>query len=177
MLVLFRKCANLRNLGFCYFVSKHAADTLAPGMHFQHDASRLLAIHSEDQLEHLDDKFHRGVIVIDQHDPVKGRLFRFRARLFYSQPVIRPCLEIHVVVVAHIRRFRTNAFPMGTILHPDSFDQTLSCSALQNVTNEQHNNPLARGPCGRARYASWAAMQLEIWTPMPLANRELSLIL
>lgn len=72
---------HLCNLRFRHFVSINAAkpDTLL--VYMQHNPGRLFARSIEKSLQNEDDKLHRGVIVIQQQDPVKRRFFRSNARL------------------------------------------------------------------------------------------------
>ena len=47
---------------------ENAANALALRMHGEHNMSRLFAVHAEENFKHLDYKFHRRVIIVDQHD-------------------------------------------------------------------------------------------------------------
>ena len=51
------------------------AHPFALGVHGEHDLRGLLPIHLEKDLQHLDDKFHRGIVVIDEYNLVQRRLF------------------------------------------------------------------------------------------------------
>src|SRR6056297_708823 len=54
----------LRDFRFGDLVAEHANDSDALFMDRQHDLERLRVRHAEESLEHRDDEFHRGVIVI-----------------------------------------------------------------------------------------------------------------
>ena len=49
-------------------------------VHMQHDPGRLIAILGEEALQHMDDKLHRRVVIIQQQNLVHTRFFRLRPR-------------------------------------------------------------------------------------------------
>ncbi len=66
VLLLLRDTGNLRHLGLGNFVAENTANTLAFGMHLQHHAGRLVALHREHRLKNLHHEFHRRKIIVQQ---------------------------------------------------------------------------------------------------------------
>lgn len=64
---------NLFYLARCDIASIDPANAASIGMYFKHDTHGALMVHSEDALQHMDDKVHGGKIVIEQQDLVKRR--------------------------------------------------------------------------------------------------------
>ena len=80
MLVLLREVHHLRDLGFGHFISENAANADALLMNMNHNPRSLIRIHLKKRLEHVYDKFHRRVIVVQQQHFIQAWLFGFRAR-------------------------------------------------------------------------------------------------
>lgn len=59
---------HLRHFGFRHFVRKDADDREPLFVDGQHDIKGLRVIEAEEAFQHMHDEFHRGVIVIEQHD-------------------------------------------------------------------------------------------------------------
>jgi hypothetical protein len=76
MLVLLCKVHHLRDFGLGDFISENAADTDAFLVDVQHHPRRLFGIHLEKCFQHMDDKFHRGVVVVKQQHLILAGLFR-----------------------------------------------------------------------------------------------------
>ncbi|MNJ32405.1 hypothetical protein D3C77_270700 [compost metagenome] len=75
VLVTSRRLDHLGDLGFGHFIGEDAADPDAMLVHMQHDAGRVLAALLEEPLQHVDDEFHRRVVVVqDQHSIERGPL-------------------------------------------------------------------------------------------------------
>src|SRR5580698_1795220 len=66
MLMFAGKVHNLRHLGFGDLVGKNPALPDPMLVHMHHDAMRRFAIFVKETLEHVDHKFHRRVVVIEQ---------------------------------------------------------------------------------------------------------------
>jgi len=62
---------DLRDLGLRYFIRIDTAHAFSLCMDFQHDPSRRRPIQREDLFEHLNDEFHRSVIVVQQYYAIK----------------------------------------------------------------------------------------------------------
>ena len=63
----------INDLGhFCFrhFVCEHPADTDPVLVNMQHDPSRIFARLVEELLKHIDDEFHRGVVVVQEKHPI-----------------------------------------------------------------------------------------------------------
>jgi len=73
-----RKVHDLRHFSFGDLVSVNSAFADAMVMDVQHDPRRRLPVFVEESLQHMDDKFHRGVVVIEQQHPVKTRFLDLR---------------------------------------------------------------------------------------------------
>ena len=69
-----RKVHDLRHFRFRDLVSVNAALADAVVMNVQHNSRRRLTVFVEEPLQHMDDEFHRRVVVIEQQDPIKTRL-------------------------------------------------------------------------------------------------------
>ena len=70
------KIHHLCHLGFGDLMGKDPHDSQTFLMHGQHDLEGLRVGHSEETFQHMHDKFHRRVVVIQQHDLVKRRALR-----------------------------------------------------------------------------------------------------
>jgi hypothetical protein len=57
-------------------------------MHFQHHSGSRWTIHTEKSLQHIDDKFHWSVIIVEQYDPIQRRLRCLRGRLFDGDAMV-----------------------------------------------------------------------------------------
>ena len=68
--------------GFRYLICEHTTDTFALGMHLQHDARRSRAVHPKELFQDIDDELHGGVIVVEQHHLISGRLLRLGLGFF-----------------------------------------------------------------------------------------------
>ena len=64
--MLAREIHSLCDLGFSDFVSKHTTHTDTALMHLKHYICRLLMRLVEETLQHMDDEFHRRVVIV-QH--------------------------------------------------------------------------------------------------------------
>ena len=80
MLVLLGEVHHLIDLGLCDFIGEDTAhaDTLLVDV--QHHPCRLIGIHLEKGLQHMDDKFHRSVVVVEQQHFILAGLLRFGPR-------------------------------------------------------------------------------------------------
>src|SRR5690348_2746798 len=79
-----RVFVHLRYLTFCDFAAEHATNALAAGVDVEHHLGRALAGHVEKRLEHRHHEFHRGVVIVEQHDLVERRSCGFRATGLYD---------------------------------------------------------------------------------------------
>src|SRR5690606_30428405 len=92
VLLLLRDLGDLRDLRLGDLVSIDAADTLTFRVHLQHDTRGPGTFHPENRLQHFDDKLHRGIVVVDQYDPVHRRRFQLWPRfLDHDVGVVGPC--------------------------------------------------------------------------------------
>ncbi len=82
---------DLRDLGLSDLEGEHATDSLAARVHFEHDAGGSGSVHTEDSFEHIDDEFHRGVIVIEQNDAKQRRSLEARLGLLGDQTAFMLC--------------------------------------------------------------------------------------
>src|SRR3981081_828650 len=78
MLVLARKIHHLRDLGLGDLVGKNATLADSVMMNVQHDLGRRLGILLEKLLQHVNDKLHRRVIVVQYQYAVQIWTFRLR---------------------------------------------------------------------------------------------------
>lgn len=78
MLVFLGEIHHLRDLGFRYFIGEDTAYPDALLMDVKHHSRRLVGVHREERFQHMDDKFHGRIIVIQQQHLVLARLLRFR---------------------------------------------------------------------------------------------------
>lgn len=67
MLVFAGVTVDLFDLGLRNFMGEDSTDTLAAGVDLKHDAGGSLAVESEKTFQHVNDKFHRRVVVINQY--------------------------------------------------------------------------------------------------------------
>ena len=72
---------DLVDLGLRDLVRKHTAHANAAMMNVQHDPHCILVALAEELLQHVNDEFHRRVIVVQHQDLVHRRLFRLGADL------------------------------------------------------------------------------------------------
>lgn len=75
------KIHHLRHLGLGNLVSVHAAFTDPVMMNVQHDLRRRLHILLEETLQHVNDEFHRRVIVVEDQHAIEARALRPRLDL------------------------------------------------------------------------------------------------
>ena len=73
-----RKRHHLRHFRLGDLVRVHAAFAHAVVMHMQHDQGRIFFRTVEKVHDHVNDKLHRRVIIIEQKHPEKIRPLRFR---------------------------------------------------------------------------------------------------
>ena len=78
--MLAREVNHLSHLRLGDLVRINAAHPDAFSMHMQHDLVRLVLILVEEPFEDMNDKFHRGVVVVQQQNFVHGRFCRLGAR-------------------------------------------------------------------------------------------------
>jgi len=112
--VLLRKVHDLRDFGFSNLVGIDAADAYALLMDMEHALHRLLMGLVKKPLKHVDDKFHRGVVVIEHDDPVHRRLLRLWLRPDNGS-------NIRVAVVGTVRLLiahDSNGFPQLRMFAP-----------------------------------------------------------
>src|SRR3954465_5633025 len=76
MLVLARKIHHLRDLGLRDLIGKNATLPDSMMMNVQHDLGRRLDVLLEKLLQHVNDKLHRRVIVVQYQYAVEIRAFR-----------------------------------------------------------------------------------------------------
>ena len=75
------KVHDLRHLGLGNFVCVNTALADAVMMDMEHNADRRFMILVEESLQHLNDKLHRRIIVVEQQHPVEARLLGLRLGL------------------------------------------------------------------------------------------------
>src|SRR5437016_2760715 len=75
------KFNDLGNLGFGYLVCEDAANPDPVAVNVQHDLNRLLTRLVEETLQNVNDKLHRGVVVVQQQHLVEAGPLRFGPRL------------------------------------------------------------------------------------------------
>ena len=80
MLVLLGKIHHLRHFGLSNFVCEDTTHADALLVDMQHHTRCLFSVHLKKCLQHMNDKFHRGVIVIEQQHFILAGLFRLWAR-------------------------------------------------------------------------------------------------
>src|ERR1700761_1597802 len=78
MLVLARKIHHLRDLGLGDLIGKNATLPDSMMMNVQHDLGRRLDVLLEKLLQHVNDKLHRRIIVVQYQYAIEIRAFRFR---------------------------------------------------------------------------------------------------
>lgn len=81
MLVTTGEIHDLTDLGFCNFVAEHTDNGQAALVHGQHDLERLSVIHPKEPFKNVDHKFHRRVVVIQQHHLIHRRPLGLCTRL------------------------------------------------------------------------------------------------
>ena len=111
MLVLAREVHHLRNLRLGHLVGKDAADADALVVHMKHDARGIFATLVEETLQHMHDKFHRRVVVVQKQHLVEAGLLGLRARLG-DEPRLALVIAFRAVLAGHslnpvsVSRFR-----------------------------------------------------------------------
>ena len=80
VLILLCKIHHLRHFGLGDFIGEDSANADAFLVNMQHHPRGLFGIHLKKCFQHMDDKFHRRVIVVEQQHLILAGLFRFRAR-------------------------------------------------------------------------------------------------
>ena len=88
MLMTLRIFINLRNLGLGNFVCVDTTHALALAVYHQHDAGRLLPVHTKQFLQQGDDKLHRCEVVIQKKHLVHRWFLELRFCLFKRQPFV-----------------------------------------------------------------------------------------
>ncbi len=81
------KVHDLPDFGFCDLVAEHANHGDSLFVHYQHDIERLRVGHAKEPFQNVNDKLHRGEIVIQQQHLIQGRTFGTRARLYQDRGV------------------------------------------------------------------------------------------
>ena len=82
MLMIPRVRRDLRHLSFRDLICEDPAHALTLGMDLEHDACRRGAVQGEELFEHVNDKLHGSVIIVEQHHLVEGGLFDLRPCFF-----------------------------------------------------------------------------------------------
>ncbi len=75
---------NLRDLCFSHLISENAALTDAVVMDMKHDPRCVFPALVEEPFNHVDDKLHGSVVIVQQQHPVQTWPFHPRLRLGYS---------------------------------------------------------------------------------------------
>lgn len=78
---------DLRDLRLGNVAAEDTAYPLAVNMYVQHNLSSLVAVHLKKTLQHLDHKIHRGIVIVEQHNPVQRRTLYLRACSLYVWPL------------------------------------------------------------------------------------------
>ena len=76
-----RKVHDLRNLGFCDFVSIDAALADPVMVNMQHYSCGGFVVLAEEAFQNMHDELHRRVVVVENEDPVHVRPLGLRLRL------------------------------------------------------------------------------------------------
>ena len=92
--MLLRKTHDLGDLRLRYLEIVHAADSFAFRMYFQHDLRRSRPLHAEYGFEDVDDKFHRGVVVVDKDNTIQRRFLDFRLRFLDREVEVRASFSV-----------------------------------------------------------------------------------
>lgn len=79
MLVLCSEIHDLGHFGFGHFICEYAAHADAFLVDMQHHAGRLIGIHREESLQHMDYKLHRRVVIVEQQYLILAGLLCFGA--------------------------------------------------------------------------------------------------
>jgi hypothetical protein len=79
------------------FVGENTANANTALMHMQHHFCCVLDRHFEKPLQHMDDKFHGRIIVIEHQHFIKRRLGGFRFRLGEDTRVL-PAIAILIII-------------------------------------------------------------------------------
>ena len=103
-----RKVHDLRNLGFCDFVSIDAALADPVMVNMQHYSCGGFVVLAEEAFQNMHDEFHRGVVVVENEDPVHIRPLGLRFCLGDDRGA-RPALLVSAlaVIVSHTGGSRT----------------------------------------------------------------------
>ena len=70
MLVFAGIDVDLFDLGLRNFMGEDSTHTFAAGVYLKHDAGGCFAVEPEKTLQHVNDKFHWCVVIIDEYDLV-----------------------------------------------------------------------------------------------------------
>jgi hypothetical protein len=104
----------LRDLGLGNLVAEHADNRDALFMHRQHDLEGLRVRHAEESLQHRDDEFHRGVIVIQQQHLVERRPLRLGPGLDRDGGIVIAILVL--VRTGHLGKLHCHHFAVAPLL-------------------------------------------------------------
>ena len=110
MLVFACKVHNLRHFCFSNFIGKHTAFAHTGIMYMQHHLRCLLFVFLKKPFKHMDYKFHGRIVVIEQQNTIKARLFDFCARARDDTSV--GALVIIASIVVIVRQINFHAFNM-----------------------------------------------------------------
>ncbi len=106
---------DLCHFGFSNVKGINPTNAYAILVNIQHYRDRLVAGFMENLFQYIDDKFHRGVIVIKQQNPVHRRTPRSRAGLFNHADLWTIIL---MILGAIIFAARYNVFSFAHIHNP-----------------------------------------------------------
>ena len=95
------KFNDLRHFCFGNFVGEHAANPHTVAMDMQHYLNRVLPALGEKIFQDMNDEFHRRVVVVQQQNLVKRRLFDLGAG-FRDDTGAGTILALAVIVVAGV---------------------------------------------------------------------------
>ena len=93
MLVFAGEVRHLHHLGFGHFVGIDAAFANTMLMHMHHDSLRRLMVLVEEPLQHVDDEFHRCVVVIQQQHAVEAWALGLRLSLGNDRRTKKLCAQ------------------------------------------------------------------------------------
>ncbi len=99
MLVAAGKVHHLGHFGFGHFEAEDADHGEAFLVHGQHQFERLGVVHAEKPLKHVDDEFHRRVVVVQEHDLVERWLVGLRLGLGQQAGIALTALAVVAIVV------------------------------------------------------------------------------
>jgi len=101
MLVLPCKIHHLRDFGLCDFIGEHAALPDPVMMDVEHDLGGRFGVLLEELLQHVNDEFHRRVVVVQNQDTVKVWTLGLRLDLGDDRGRRAAGPGIAVLVIAH----------------------------------------------------------------------------